>query len=55
MECHEFGLRCQIQNWELSGQGDGGYTEEVDDNNNGDDDVDEDNMITFGSLKGRPQ
>ena len=48
-------LKRQIQNWERSGQGDGGYTEEVDDNNNCDDDMDEDNMITFGSLKGRPQ
>lgn len=48
-------LKRQIQNWERSGQGDGGYTEEVDDKDEGDDDADKDNMNTFGSLNGRPQ
>jgi hypothetical protein len=50
-------LKRQIQNWERSGQGDGGYTEDDDEENNtdGDDDVEEDNMNTFGSLKGRSQ
>ena len=50
-------LKRQIQNWERSGQGDGGYMEEVDNNVDGDDDTDDndENTNTFGSLKGRPQ
>ena len=45
-------LKCQIQNWERSGQGDGGYTDDCGD----DDDINDrdDNLNTFGSLKGWP-
>ena len=45
-------LKRQIQNWERSGQGDGGYT--TDDDAADDDDLDDDNVNNFGSLKGRP-
>jgi hypothetical protein len=59
-------LKRGIQNWERSGQGDGGYTEDDDDEgsksskSNDDDDYEDDNFVgavdeenNFGSLTGR--
>jgi hypothetical protein len=54
-------LKRAIQNWECSGQGDGGYTEEEEvaimDNNNTDDEEEEnrEDTFAFGSMTGRPQ
>ena len=63
-------LKRGIQNWERSGQGDGGFTEEdeiggnneEEDNSDGDNDDDmegnidaNDNFVQFGSLKQRPR
>ena len=53
-------LKRAIQNWERSGQGDGGYTEEEEgmDDNYIDDEVEEnggEDTFAFGSLTGRPQ
>jgi len=63
-------LKRGIQNWERSGQGDGGFTEEDEiggeeeeeerENNSNDgtddmDDLDDSNSVQFGSLKHRPR
>ena len=57
-------LKRGIANWERSGQGDGGYTNDDDnfvidgsndDDNTADDDNNNDETFQFGDLKGRPQ
>ncbi len=60
-------LKREIQKWERSGQGDGGYTGDDDDDNTDDEDGDDDannddnnndnnaNRCTIGNLHGRPQ
>ena len=52
-------LKRAIQNWERSGQGDGGYTEEEEVMDDNTDDEEEENggedTFAFGSLTGRPQ
>ena len=51
-------LKRGIQNWERSGQGDGGFTEEDEIGGNDkdeDDDIDNGNIPQFGSLKQRPR
>ena len=52
-------LKRGMQNWERSGQGDGGYidddSDDDDNNSDGGDEVDENNTNNFGSLRGRSQ
>ena len=52
-------LKRAIQNWERSGQGDGGYTEEEEVMDDNTDDKEEENggedRFAFGGLTGRPQ
>ena len=51
-------LKRGITNWERSGQGDGGYTDEYDDISR-DNDIDsagnDNDVFEFGDLRGRPQ